>query len=52
MKLLFGSILFAIGLSFAYSVGNVNEHWTIQNILAGFSGGLVASVGVAWSLKS
>jgi len=51
MKMLLGAIVFTLGLFIAFSIGDLNAHWTLQNICAGVTGGLIASVGLVWSLN-
>ncbi len=52
MKLLLCAVLFAAGLAFAFWGGDPNGHWCAQNFSADIIGGLVASIGVSWSVKS
>ena len=51
MKMLLGASVFTLGLFIAFSIGDLNAHWTLQNICAGVTGGLIASVGLVWSLN-
>jgi hypothetical protein len=52
MKLLLTAIIIAAGLALAFTVGDIHSELTEQNVLAGILGGLVASVGLAWGLRS
>ena len=51
MKLLPTAIILACGLALSFTLGDVNSELTVQNVLAGVAGGLMAPAGIAWGLR-
>ncbi len=51
MKLLLTAIILACGLALSFTLGDVNSELTVQNVLAGVAGGLMAPAGIAWGLR-
>jgi len=51
MKLLLTAIILACGLAPSFARGDVNSELTVQNVLAGVAGGLMAPAGIAWGLR-